>query len=61
MLFSPGDTLDGLNAFFFDVEPDSPVVEDADLDGWLYLASTAVVDRRPPRSILARRYRTIGT
>jgi ABC-2 type transport system permease protein len=60
VLFSPGDTLDGLNAFFFDVDPDSPVVEDADLEGWLYLASAAVWIGASA-VILARRYRAIGT
>jgi ABC-2 type transport system permease protein len=59
VLLSPGDILDGLNAWVFGVRPDSTAVRRADLDGWLYvvaagawIAGAAVV--------LARRYRTVG-
>jgi ABC-2 type transport system permease protein len=60
VLLSPGDILDGLNAWVFGVRPDSTVVQSADLDGWLYLVAAgawilgAVI-------VLARRYRSIGT
>jgi len=60
VLLSPGDTLDGLNAFLFGVDPDSDVVEQAGLDGWLYLAA-AIAWIAVSAVILARRFRTIGT
>ena len=58
VLFSPGDVLDGVNAFLFDTIPDNPAVEEADLAGWVYLGSAAawiVVSA----AVLARRYQQI--
>jgi len=42
VLFSPGDVLDGTNAFLFGSVPDSPVVASVDLPGWTYVAAAAV-------------------
>ena len=46
VLLSPGDILDGLNAWLFGVDPDSTVVEAAGLEGWVYLGGGGRVDRR---------------
>ena len=60
VLLSPGDILDGLNAWLFGVDPDSTVVEAAGLEGWVYLGA-AVVWIAGSAIVLARRYRSIGT
>jgi ABC-2 type transport system permease protein len=60
VLLSPGDILDGLNAWLFGVDPDSTVVEDAGLDGWVYLGAAAAWIAGSA-IVLARRYRSIGT
>jgi ABC-2 type transport system permease protein len=60
VLLSPGDILDGLNAWLFGVDPDSAVVERARLDGWIYLAG-ALAWIAGSAIVLVRRYRSIGT
>jgi ABC-2 type transport system permease protein len=60
VLLSPGDILDGLNGFLFDVDPDSPVVERSELDGWVYaLAAAAWIGGAV--AVLVRRFRTVGS
>ena len=60
VLLSPGDILDGINAWVFGVDPDSTVVEQADLDGWVYLGAAAAWIGGSA-VVLARRYGRIGT
>jgi ABC-2 type transport system permease protein len=42
VLFSPGDILDGTNAWIYGAIPDSPIVASLDLPGVAYLAAAAV-------------------
>ena len=39
VLFSPGDILDGTNAWIYGTIPDSPIVASLDLPGWVYLGA----------------------
>ena len=58
VLLSPPDVLDGLNAFLFDVAPESPAVAAADLDGSLYVAAT-LAWIAGSLVVLAQRYRSL--
>lgn len=58
VLLSPGEVLEGINAFLFGVSADSPAVQAADLDGWAYVASAAAWIAGAV-GLLIRRYRTI--
>jgi ABC-2 type transport system permease protein len=60
VLFSPGDVLDGTNAFLFGSIPDSPVVAQVDLPGWTYVAA-AVVGIVASIGLTLRRYLRIAT
>jgi ABC-2 type transport system permease protein len=60
VLLSPGDVLEGLNAWVFDVESESAVVQQADLDGWVYLGATFAWIAGA-FAVLVRRYRTLGS
>jgi ABC-2 type transport system permease protein len=60
VLFSPGDVLDGTNAFLFGSIPDSPVVASVDLPGWTYVAA-AVVGIVASIGLTLRRYLRIAT
>lgn len=60
VLLSPGDVLEGVNAYLFDIVPDAPAVVAADLDGWVYVVAAAawlVISV----GLLFRRYWTIET
>lgn len=60
VLFSPGDVLEGVNAYLFDVVPDAPAVVAAELDGWVFvLAAAAWIGVSV--ALLFRRFRTIET
>ena len=58
MLFSPGDILDGTNAWIYGTIPESPVVASLDLPGVVYLAA-AVIGIVGATALTIRRYLTI--
>lgn len=58
VLFSPGDILDGTNAWNYGSIPDSPIVASLDLPGPVYLAA-AVVGIVGATVLTVRRYLTI--
>ncbi len=60
LLLSPSDVLDGVNAFLFDVAGDNLSVQQASLDGWIYLAAAAawIIGSL---AILLRRYQRLAT
>ena len=58
VLFSPGDILDGTNAWIYGTIPDSPIVASLDLPGVVYLAAT-VVGIVVATGLTIRRYLTI--
>ena len=58
VLFSPGDILDGTNAWIYGSIPDSPIVASLDLPGVVYLAA-AVVGIVVATGLTIRRYLTI--
>ncbi len=60
VLFSPGDILDGTNAWLYDVIPDSPVVAAMDLPGVVYVAA-AVIGIVGATALTIRRYLGIRT
>lgn len=60
VLFSPGDILDGTNAWIYDVIPDSPVVAAMDLPGLVYVAA-AVIGIVGATALTVRRYLGIRT
>lgn len=60
VLFSPGDILDGTNAWLYDVIPDSPVVAAMDLPGLVYVAA-AVIGIVGATALTVRRYLGIRT
>lgn len=60
VLFSPGDILDGTNAWIYGSIPDSPIVASLDLPGAVYLAA-AVVGIVGATVLTIRRYLTIQT
>ncbi len=58
VLFSPGDVLEGVNAYLFDVAAENPAVLAADFDGWVYVAAAATW-MGASITLLLRRYRSI--
>ena len=58
VLFSPGDILDGTNAWIYGVVPDSPIVASLDLPGLAYIAA-AIIGAVGPTLLTVRRYLTI--
>jgi ABC-2 type transport system permease protein len=58
VLFSPGDILDGTNAWIYGVIPDNPIVASLDLPGVVYVAA-AVVGIVVATGLTIRRYLTI--
>jgi ABC-2 type transport system permease protein len=58
VLFSPGDILDGTNAWIYGTIPDSAVVASLDLPGTVYLAA-AVLGTVVATALTIRRYLTI--
>jgi hypothetical protein len=58
VLFSPGDILDGTNAWIYGTIPESPIVASLDLPGTVYLA-TAVIGIVGATALTIRRYLTI--
>jgi ABC-2 type transport system permease protein len=60
VLFSPGDILDGTNAWIYDSIPDSPIVASLDLPGLAYVGA-AVVGIAAATALTIRRYLTIRT
>lgn len=60
VLFSPGDILDGTNAWIYGTIPDSPIVAALDLPGWVFLAAAAV-GIVGATGLTIRRYLTIRT
>jgi ABC-2 type transport system permease protein len=58
VLLSPADVLDGVNAVLFDVTPDNPAVQDADIPDWGFIAAAAAWIGGS-LVILFRRYRTL--
>ncbi len=59
-LLSPSDVLDGVNAFLFDVPGENITVQQAGLDGWVYLVAAAawIVGSL---ALLRRRYQRLAT
>lgn len=60
VLFSPGDILDGTNAWIYDTIPDSPIVASLDLPGLVYVAA-AVIGIVGATALTIRRYLGIRT
>lgn len=60
VLFSPGDILDGTNAWIYDVIPDNPVLAAMDLPGLVYVAA-AVIGIVGATALTVRRYLGIRT
>jgi hypothetical protein len=60
VLFSPGDILDGTNAWIYDSIPDSPIVASLDLPGLAYVGA-AVVGIAGATALTIRRYLTMRT
>ena len=58
VLFSPGDILDGTNAWIYGVVPDSPIVASLDLPGLAYIAA-AIIGAFGATLLTVRRYLTI--
>ena len=58
VLFSPGDILDGTNAWIYGVIPDSPIVASLDLPGLAYIAA-AIIGAVGATLLTVRRYLTI--
>jgi ABC-2 type transport system permease protein len=58
VLFSPGDILDGTNAWIYGVIPDSPIVASLDLPGVVYLGA-ALIGIVGATALTIRRYLTI--
>jgi ABC-2 type transport system permease protein len=58
VLLSPPDVLEGLNAFLFDVLPESPPVAAADVDGTVYVVAT-LAWITGALLVLAQRYRSL--
>jgi ABC-2 type transport system permease protein len=58
ILFSPGDVLDGTNAWIYGAIPDSPIVAALNLPGVTYLAA-AVIGIAAATGLTIRRYLTI--
>lgn len=60
VLLNPLGVLDGLNSFLFGVPSDDPVVDQADIEGWVY-AVAAAAWIAGSLLVLARRYQRIET
>ena len=58
VLFSPGDILDGTNAWIYGVIPDSPIVASLDLPGLAYIVA-AIIGAGGATLLTVRRYLTI--
>ena len=58
VLFSPGDILDGTNAWLYGTIPESPIVASLDLPGVVYLAAV-VIGTVVATGLTIRRYLTI--
>jgi len=58
VLFSPGDILDGTNAWIYGVVPDSPIVASLDLPGLAYIVA-AIIGAGGATLLTVRRYLTI--
>ncbi len=57
-LLSPADVLDGVNAYLFDAQPENITVQQAGIEGWVYvLAAAAWIGGS--LAVLAQRYRSI--
>ena len=59
VLLSPGDVLEGSNAFLFGTRPESQVLREAGHDGPVYVAA-ALVGTAACLTILVRRYQRIA-
>jgi ABC-2 type transport system permease protein len=58
-LLSPADVLDGVNAFLFDARADNVTVQQAGIEGWVYLVSAAAWTLGS-LAVLLRRYQLLG-